>query len=375
MWRVGTKEFAMDMLRDDNPPVNPDAGDRPLQPDQINSKASQDAGSTSRQRGLGRLERHDLRNIWTSEAADFTPWLAQPENIAMLGETLGLELELEAQEKAVGPFRADILCRDIGTNHWVLIENQLERTDHGHLGQLLTYASGLEAVKIIWIAARFTEEHRATLDWLNKITDDSFCFFGVEVELWRIAESPAAPKFNIISKPNGWSHSVAQAARAIEDTELSATRLMQREYWTAMIKVLDQAHGPIPGSRKPQPQAWMTFPVGRSGFHLNAVTIRSKNQIRAELYILGDRAKAFFNLLNCQKEAIERELGFLLEWEELPSRRDCRISSYFDDVDPEDDADWPRQHEWLLKRLHDMHRVFAQRVRALDTDAWQPESE
>jgi uncharacterized protein DUF4268 len=118
----------------------------------------------------------------------------------------------------------------------------------------------------------------------------------------------------------------------------------------------------------------MSFPIGRSGFHLNGVMIRPKNQIRAELYISGDRAKAFLGLLKRQKEAVERELGEL-EWDELPSRRDCRISSYLNEVDPEDQADWPRQHEWLAKRLNDMHRVFANRVRTLDADAWRPESE
>jgi hypothetical protein len=149
---------------------------------------------------LGRLTRVDLRNIWTSESSDFTPWLAREENLTVLGEALSIDLELEAQEKAVGPFRADILCKDIGTGAWVLVENQLERTDHSHLGQLLTYASGLEAVTIVWIAARFTEEHRSTLDWLNKITDESFRFFGLEVELWRIGDSPAAPKFKLASE-------------------------------------------------------------------------------------------------------------------------------------------------------------------------------
>src|SRR4029453_748307 len=104
---------------------------------------------------LGRLERVDLREIWVSEATGFTPWLARPENMAVLSETLKIELELEAQERAVGPFRADLLCKDMGTDRWVLIENQLERTDHTHLGQLLTYASGLEAVTIVWIAAPF----------------------------------------------------------------------------------------------------------------------------------------------------------------------------------------------------------------------------
>jgi hypothetical protein len=156
--------------------------------------------------------------------------LARPENLSVLAETLGIELELEAQERAVGPFRADILCKEIGSERWVLIENQLERTDHGHLGQLLMYASGLEAVTIVWISARFTEEHRSTLDWLNRITDDSFRFFGLEVELWRIGDSPAAPKFNIVSKPNDWSQSVAQAARAIDDNELTDTRVVQRAY-------------------------------------------------------------------------------------------------------------------------------------------------
>ena len=310
---------------------------------------------------LGRLERVDLRDIWITEATDFTPWLARPENLTILGESLGIDLELEAQERAVGPFRADILCKDIGTDRWVLIENQLERTDHGHLGQLLTYASGLEAVTIVWIAARFTEEHRSTLDWLNRITDESFRFFGLEVELWRIGNSPPAPKFNIVSKPNDWSQSVAQAARAIDDAELSETRLAQRAYWAAFNPTLDAMRGPFSGNRKPQPQSWMPYSIGRSAFNLGAVMIRPKNQIRSELYISGDRAKAFFALLKRQKDEIERELGYQLEWEELPSRRDCRVSSYLNDVDPADESDWPRQHEWLAKRLNGMHCVFANR--------------
>jgi len=219
---------------------------------------------------LSRLERVDLRDIWLSEAADFTPWLARPENLTILGETLAIDLELEAQEKSVGPYRADILCKDIGTSSWVLVENQLERTDHAHLGQHLTYASGLEAVTIAWIAARFTEEHRSTLDWLNKITDESFRFFRLEVELWRIGDSSAAPKFNIVSKPNDWSRSVAKAARAIDETELSDTRIMQREYWATLNAVLEATDGPVAGNRKPQPQSWMAYSVGRkeSGFRV-----------------------------------------------------------------------------------------------------------
>lgn len=324
-------------------------------------------------RNLGRLERVELRDIWLSEASDFTPWLARKENLDILGQTLGIDLELEAQERPVGPFRADLLCKDIGTDRWVLIENQLERTDHNHLGQLLTYASGLEAVTIVWIAARFTEEHRSTLDWLNRITHESFRFFGLEVELWRIGASPPAPKFNIVSKPNDWSQSVAQAARAIDEVELSETRLMQRAYWAAFDKALAASNGPVRGGKKPQPQSWMAYSIGRSHLTLNAATVRPKKQVRAELYISSDRAKAFFHLLAAQKDEIERELGFALDWEELPAGQDSRISVSLDDADPENEADWTRQHEWLAKRLNEMHRVLAARVRALDPDSWRPE--
>ena len=163
---------------------------------------------------LGRFEPVALRDIWTSEAAEFTPWLARPENLSVLGETLGIDLELEAQERSVGPFRADILCKDIATDSWVLVENQLERTDHIHLGQLLTYASGLEAVTIVWIAAQFTDEHRSTLDWLNRITDARFRFFGLEVELWRIGDSLPAPRFSVIaSRTTGRKRSHRRRAR------------------------------------------------------------------------------------------------------------------------------------------------------------------
>ena len=242
-------------------------------------------------RTLGRLRPVELRDIWSSEASDFTPWLAREENLSILGEVLGVELELEAQEQAVGPFRADILCREIGSGAWVLVENQLERSDHLHLGQLLTYASGLEAVTIVWIAARFTEEHRSTLDWLNRITDESFRFFGLEVELWRIGESPAAPKFNVVSKPNNWSRSVAQAARAIDDSNLSPTALMQRAYWDGLHTVLRKVAGPVSGNRKAQPHAWMDYSIGRSRFALGAVMVRAKQRIRSELYPSPDRAR------------------------------------------------------------------------------------
>lgn len=181
---------------------------------------------------LGRLERVELRNAWLGEATSFTPWLATPDNIVLLGEAIGIELEVDSQEKDVGPFRADILCRDTVNNHFVLIENQLERTDHGHLGQLLTYAAGLEAVTIVWIASRFTDEHRAALDWLNNATKTEINFFGIEIELWRIGSSPMAPKFNVVSQPNDWSKAVRQQASITQRTAMTEFQKLHLEFWT-----------------------------------------------------------------------------------------------------------------------------------------------
>lgn len=325
-------------------------------------------------RTLGRLTPVELRDIWSSEASDFTPWLAREENLSILGEVLGVELELEAQERAVGPFRADILCKEIGSGAWVLIENQLERSDHLHLGQLLTYASGLEAVTIVWIAARFTEEHRSTLDWLNRITDESFRFFGLEVELWRIGESPAAPKFNIVSKPNNWSRSVAQAARTIDDSKLSPIAVMQRAYWDALHVVLNEVSGPVSGNRKAQSRFWMGYAIGTAGFALGAVMLRKDRRLRSELYLSGPKAKVFFHLLREGKEDIERDLGYPLDWQELPTRTDSRIAVHLDDIDPGDTSDWPSQHEWFASKLNDLHGVFARRIRELNPDDWDPES-
>lgn len=320
---------------------------------------------------LGRLERvNDLREVWLSEAADFTPWLAKPENLIILGETLGIDISLEAQERRVGPFRADILCKDLGTDSWVLIENQLERTDHGHLGQLLTYAAGLEAVTIVWVAALFTDEHRATLDWLNKITDESFRFFGAEIELWRIGSSPVAPRFNIVAKPNDWARSVARAKRVIDDGELSDRQTSQRDYWAALHQALNTQHGPVLGNRTPQPRTWMNYSIGRAGFFLVATMVPAKKEIRAELYIDGTNPKVLFRMLRQQKADIERELGYPLEWEELPSRRACRVSTYLRPADADDRTDWARQHQWLATRLNELHRALAQRVRTLDAEVF-----
>ena len=231
---------------------------------------------------LGRLEKVDLRSHWATEDQDFTPWLAQEGNLEILGNTIGIELELEAQEKDVGPFKADILCKNTATDDWVLIENQLARTDHTHLGQLMTYAAGLNAVTIVWVADRFTDEHRAALDWLNDVTEERFQFFGLEIELWRIGDSLAAPKFNIVSNPNDWSKAVGRASRRIGTEALTERQQLYQRFWTDMNRFLqDDAVGLRP--QKPQPQMWTSFGIERTGMHIAAVISAQKRRISAEL--------------------------------------------------------------------------------------------
>lgn len=322
---------------------------------------------------LARLTQIELRNIWTTEAGDFTPWLAKEENLALLGDTVGIELELEATEKDVGPFRADILCKDTATGHWVLIENQLARTDHTHLGQLLTYAAGLKAVTIVWIADHFTDEHRAALDWLNEITDDSFNFFGLEIELWRIASSPVAPKFNIISKPNDWTKTIGSAASRIDEGDLTETKLLQQEYWSTLREVLIKRKSVLK-PQKPLPQHWTNFAVGRSHFGLHARVNTQKQVIAVGMSCYGTDAKPHFHLLAEDKDTIEREIGDELEWEELPNRKESKVTLERA-ADPTNRTDWSKQHEWLADTLERFHRVFSTRVKTLDVADYTGDSE
>lgn len=316
---------------------------------------------------LGRLRPVDLRDIWRTEAQDFTPWLAREENLSLLGETLGIDLELEGVEQSVGVFRADILCKDTLSGRWVLVENQLERTDHSHLGQLITYAAGLDAVTIVWIAARVSDEHRAALDWLNEITEQDVRFFGLEVELWRIGDSPAAPKFNVVSKPNDWTRTAAAGRQGVEAGALSDTRIAQRDYWAAAEAFVAQSNGPLRPVSAPA-QSWVTHGIGKTGVGLNMTMNTRDHWVRVEVYLSGRWAKSDFRQLHDRRDDIERDLGLSLDWQPLPDKSDARICVALRNADPFDRADWPRQHRWLVETATAFHRVFRPHILRLLRD-------
>ena len=312
---------------------------------------------------LGRLEEVPLRNVWEAEDRNFTPWLAQEENLSLLSDTLGIELELESTEKSVGPFKADILCKDTGNDTWVLIENQLERTDHTHLGQLMTYSSGLDAATIVWIAQRFTEEHRSALDWLNNITDERFRFFGLEIQAWKIGDSNIAPKFNIISQPNNWVKDVKEGART--HGTLSQNQQLQLDFWTQLRQRIDENPVAFKWSGGRANTNWINIGLGKTGFSMDVNLIRhptdrDKKDIRVGLYLNND---SYYNWLLERKELITSSLpNYDLEWADLPERTGCRIftarEAEFSNKD-----NWPEYCEWLVNTLNDFHSFFSPLVK------------
>jgi len=313
---------------------------------------------------LGRLEKVDLRDIWEKEDTHFTPWLAKDENIELLGSAIDMDLVVEAEEKDVGPFRADILCKDIASNNWVLIENQLEKTDHKHLGQLLTYATGLDAVTIIWVASEFTEEHRATLDWLNKITDTQYNFFGIKVELFKIGDSKVAPVFNVVSKPNNWSRSISSAASKIANEDLGETKLFQLKFWTALgDSIMEKTDSPL-RAQKPRPQHWYIFSIGKTGVQLNVKFNTKVEKVSIELYILNNQE--IFDELEKDKENIEKEIGEKLSWQPLPNRSASRVEIDRLDSKLENEKDWQTYIDWCTEKLEKFYHVFGSRLKNLD---------
>lgn len=305
---------------------------------------------------LGQLTPLDPRTVWTSEAQHFTPWLASPAGLALLGDAIGLDLELESSEASVGPLRADVVCRDTGNDQRVLIENQLERTDHSHLGQLLTYAAGLQAVTIVWIAREFTDEHRAAIDWLNLHTDDDVSIFGLEIALWKIGNSDPAPKFTIISKPNDWTRAAANVRSGNSDVP-SETKSLQLKFWTALRDYLKEHRSRLKAQR-PQPRHWYNFSIGRSNIHLSAIANSAARQVQVKLYLPGPLAKVRFQVLTKQRPEIESKLGCPVVWDEKPLKQACDITTSVGDFDLADETSWPKHLRWIADTLERFHAVF-----------------
>ena len=300
---------------------------------------------------LGKLKKLDLRSQWPHEALHFTRWLAEPENLELLGDELGIGIKLQQIEASVGKFSVDILAQEENSDRRIIIENQLGQTDHQHLGQLLTYAAGLEATYVLWIVKDVRDEHRQAMEWLNERTDEHVNFFLVQVELWQIADSPPAPKFQVIVRPNDWVKSVRSDA---SDGELTDTKTRQLEFWQG-LRDFSKSQSEI-NLRKPQPQHWYDVAIGRSDRYLTFTLNSREKMLGSEIYIPDD--KAAFEKLEKHKAEIETELGLgELSWQPLPGKKACRVRLFrpFDDGTD----NWEEGYAWLIATGQKLKRMFA----------------
>jgi hypothetical protein len=285
---------------------------------------------------------------------------------SLLGDALKIELEVEAVEHKVGAFWADILARAVDeADHRVIIENQFGRTDHGHLGQILTYLAGIESAKtVVWIAETIQADHRAAIDWLNTNTSEEFSFFAIEIELWRIGNSPPAPRFNVIASPNDWTRTARAATRHAGEAALGERHRVRLAYWASFSEFL-KAKGSTFRIKRPNKDNWFSFAIGRSGFVISVLISTDKKRIGVEFYIHNDVEKAAFHALYAQKEVIEKEFGEPLEWQELPGKKAVRIVLYKNGVDPSDEKQYPELHAWMLTKMDRFRAVFAPRIKSL----------
>ena len=300
---------------------------------------------------LGRLEKVDLRRAWKHEALDFTNWLSLPENLQLLSDEIGIEISFLQTEALVGKFNVDILAEEENTGRKIIIENQLEPTNHDHLGKIITYASGYDAEIIIWIVELAREEHIRAIDWLNEHTDEDINFFLIQLELWKIGDSLNAPKFQLISQPNDWARIIKDSAK---QTGLSETKLLQLEFWDKFKEYVDKQKTKLK-LRKTWPQHWYDISIGTSEAHISLTMNTKDNLIGCEIYIV--KSKQTYNLLYQNKSKIEEELNEQLVWMELLDKKASRVKiTKSGSLDKKNE--WQNYFEWLLRKAESFHRVF-----------------
>ena len=301
---------------------------------------------------LAKIEKVDLREIFKNEASDFTTWLSEQDNLDLLGEEIGVVILHRETEASVGNFKVDILCEEAGSeeegaNNLIIIENQLEKTDYKHLGQLITYASGYDAKYIIWIVKEVREEHQKAIEWLNENTFEQVSFFLIKIELWKIENSNPAPKFEVVVKPNKWLKIQRENLN-----KQSQTSLAQFNFWTQLKSYLENKKIKC---YTPQYKNYLNINIGGDKVHITLRLNSFDNFIGCELYFENnkDLYKTFYE----NKNVIEKDITDTLEW------KDNKVSSIisvkkevkniFDENLFEENFKWIYDKFNLLKKIYE----------------------
>ena len=307
---------------------------------------------------LGKLHEVDIRKVWPHEQYDFSKWLAAEENIQELGNVLNLSLTDIETERLVGSYRCDILCRDEITGKVVLIENQLEQTNHDHLGKILTYASGLDASVVVWVVAAARDEHASAIEWLNKHTDDSISFFLIEIHAYKIGDSEPAPQFKIIEQPNDFAKIVK---RISQDKGMNESQGCRLEFWTQFNDILEQRGKPF-NKRKATTDHWYSVAVGSSECQISIDLVNKEHKIRVGLWIADNKER--FDYMKQHKTEIEAAMGMALSWERLDNKKSSLICTYIKGLDFKNQENYPELMNKSIDLVVKMRDVLKEYVLA-----------
>jgi hypothetical protein len=315
---------------------------------------------------VGRLEKVELRHVWSHEAHSFTPWILG--NAERLSEALGINLELHEAEHSVGSFSLDLIGTDLDSGNRVIIENQLEVTDHTHLGQIMTYAGGTHPAIIVWISKKFREEHIAALQWLNEHTDEEISFYGVQVSAVKIGDSLPAALFDVVVRPNTWEKKVRSATN---QGPLTSTQELYVKFWSRFTELQNSKFSNWSSlmRREEIKQSWITFSSGVSGAWFavsfggsvgQRTQFLGKKVLRSELYFGGPNAELntarFEKILEFQSK-IENAFGEPLDFEALPDKSACRIAVYRPGDIKEMDS-WQDYIDWFIDTQQRLREAF-----------------
>lgn len=301
---------------------------------------------------LGKLEEVDIRELWKHEQYDFSEWLSKEDNIEMLSDEIGLTLTEINKEVFVGSYRCDLVAKDETTGIKVIIENQLEATNHDHLGKIITYASGLDANVVIWIVKEAREEHRSAVEWLNNKTTKDISFFLIEIHAYKIGDSLPAPKFVIMEKPNDFVKAVNTSINIRELRKAQAERL---NFWNRFNEILISRNKPF-NVRKATTEHWYDVALGTSEAQISITLVNKTNSIGIEIYINDN--KELFDKLHSLSEEIQNELGFSMDWQRLDNKKASRIIYYIGGLDFDNHENYDELINEVMDKVITIRDVF-----------------
>lgn len=310
-------------------------------------------------KAIGKLEKVELRDIWKKEAKDFTQWLEQ--NLDILGECLDKELSSLGREKAAGAFSADLTAEDSNSS-MIIIENQLEKTNHDHLGKMITYLTNLEAKGAIWICKEARPEHVKAVSWLNEVTPDDISLYLVKIEAVRIGNSPPAPLFTVVAGPSEESKEAGTKKK-----EFARRHILRMEFWK---RLLDKAREKTELHSNVKPSRYSYTPTGAGISGLQYSYVIGKNRGSVEIYI--DRGKGFseenkriFDALHRRRKQIENEFGGFLNWERLDDKRASRISIAFPEAGLNNEDKWDELQDKMIDAMIRFEKALRKHIKKL----------